>query len=51
VSTRILDAMREPIFVGGQECFVTASIGIAMYPRDGINVADLLRNADVAMYR
>jgi PAS domain S-box-containing protein len=50
VATRILDLMREPIFVGGQECFVTASVGIALYPRDGASVADLLRNSDVAMY-
>ncbi|HJV63591.1 MAG TPA: diguanylate cyclase, partial [Albitalea sp.] len=35
VAVRILDLMREPIFVGGQECFVTASVGIAMFPRDG----------------
>jgi len=42
--------MRDPIFVGGQECFVTASVGIALYPRDGTSVADLLRNSDVAMY-
>ena len=42
--------MREPIFVGGQECFVTASVGIAMFPRDGTTVADLMRNSDVAMY-
>jgi predicted signal transduction protein with EAL and GGDEF domain len=50
VAVRILDLMREPIFVGGQECFVTASVGIAMYPRDGQTVADLLRNSDIAMY-
>jgi predicted signal transduction protein with EAL and GGDEF domain/FixJ family two-component response regulator len=50
VAVRILDLMREPIFVGGQECFVTASVGIAMFPRDGQSVADLLRNSDVAMY-
>ena len=50
VSQRILDAMREPIFVGGQECFVTASVGIAIYPRDGLSVADMMRNSDVAMY-
>ena len=50
VSLRILEAMREPVWVGGQECFVTASVGIAMYPVDGLNVADLMRNADVAMY-
>ncbi len=50
VASRILDLMREPIFVLGQECFVTASVGIALYPRDGNTVADLLRNSDVAMY-
>ena len=50
VAARILDLMRDPIFVGGQECFVTASVGIALYPRDGTSVADLLRNSDVAMY-
>ncbi len=50
VAQRVLDAMREPIFVGGQECFVTASVGIAIYPRDGQSMADLLRNSDVAMY-
>jgi PAS domain S-box-containing protein len=50
VAHRILVAMRESVFVGGQECFVTASVGIALYPRDGSSVADLMRNADVAMY-
>ena len=50
VAMRVLSLMREPIFVGGQECFVTASVGIALFPRDGGNVADLMRNADMAMY-
>jgi predicted signal transduction protein with EAL and GGDEF domain/FixJ family two-component response regulator len=50
VAERILDVMREPILVSGQECFVTASVGLAIYPRDGDTVADLLRNADIAMY-
>ena len=50
VSHRILEAMREPVWVCGQECFVTASVGISMYPVDGQSVADLMRNADVAMY-
>ena len=50
VAQRVLHLLREPIFVGGQECFTTASVGIALYPRDGTNVADLMRNADVAMY-
>jgi GGDEF domain-containing protein/PAS domain-containing protein len=50
VASRILDLMRQPIIVMGQECFVTASVGIALFPRDGTNVVDLLRNSDVAMY-
>jgi predicted signal transduction protein with EAL and GGDEF domain/CheY-like chemotaxis protein len=50
VAQRMLEVMRDPIFVAGQECFVTASVGVAIFPRDGATVADLLRNADVAMY-
>ncbi|MDQ2777970.1 MAG: EAL domain-containing protein [Pseudomonadota bacterium] len=50
VADRVLESLREPIFVSGQECFVTASVGVAIYPRDGHSVVDLLRNADVAMY-
>jgi predicted signal transduction protein with EAL and GGDEF domain/CheY-like chemotaxis protein len=50
VADRILQALHEPILVAGQECFVTASVGIALYPRDGQSLVDLLRNSDVAMY-
>jgi predicted signal transduction protein with EAL and GGDEF domain/CheY-like chemotaxis protein len=50
VAQRILEVMREPIVVSGQECFVTASVGIALFPRDGGSIADLMRNSDVAMY-
>lgn len=46
---RILDALREPMIAAGQECFITASVGVAVFPAHGLNVADLLRNADVAM--
>jgi EAL domain-containing protein (putative c-di-GMP-specific phosphodiesterase class I) len=46
----VLESLREPIFVSGQECFVTASVGVAIFPRDGNTVVDLLRNSDVAMY-
>jgi EAL domain-containing protein (putative c-di-GMP-specific phosphodiesterase class I) len=42
--------MREPVYVAGQECFVTTSVGISLFPRDGQSVADLMRNSDVAMY-
>jgi PAS domain S-box-containing protein len=50
VARRVLEALREPIFVSAHECFVTASVGVAIFPRDGNSVLDLLRNADVAMY-
>ena len=50
VAQRVLDELRQPFLVSGQECFVTASVGVALYPRDGTSVVDLLRNADVAMY-
>jgi predicted signal transduction protein with EAL and GGDEF domain len=50
VAARLRDAMRAPILLGGREYFVTASIGVAVFPRDGISVVDLLRNADMAMY-
>ncbi len=50
VANRIVEVMRDPVLVGGQECFVTASVGIAIFPRDGASVADLMRNSDIAMY-
>jgi predicted signal transduction protein with EAL and GGDEF domain len=50
VAERILEALREPFFVSGQECFLTCSVGMAIFPRDGDSVVDLMRNADVAMY-
>jgi len=45
----ILAALREPMMASGQECFITASVGVALFPAHGLNVADLLRHADVAM--
>jgi diguanylate cyclase (GGDEF)-like protein len=50
VAQRVLAAMREPVVLGGREYFVTASVGVGLFPRDGVSVVDLLRNADVAMY-
>ena len=50
VAERVLAALREPIMSSGREFFVPASIGIALYPRDGQTAADLLRNSDIAMY-
>ena len=50
-SLEILNALREPHRIDGNELFVTASIGAAIYPQHGTNAADLLHNADSAMYQ
>jgi diguanylate cyclase (GGDEF)-like protein/PAS domain S-box-containing protein len=50
IARNLLAAVLAPIHLGNQECRVTASIGIAMFPDDGDDSSTLLRNADVAMY-
>ncbi|MBT5403217.1 MAG: EAL domain-containing protein, partial [Crocinitomicaceae bacterium] len=50
LSHRILRNMRKPFRLGHREIYITPSIGIALYPRDGDNSSDLLKNADTAMY-
>jgi diguanylate cyclase (GGDEF)-like protein/PAS domain S-box-containing protein len=50
LSRDILNAVAQPFYVGGQEVFLSASIGVALCPRDADNVVDLIRNADAAMY-
>jgi diguanylate cyclase (GGDEF)-like protein len=51
VAQKILDVFRQPFLVAGHELFVTASMGLTLYPFDDRGAQDLLRNADVAMYR
>ncbi len=51
VAERLLAAVRQAIWVGGQELFMTASLGIAFYPEDGTKPEHLLRNANAAMHR
>ncbi len=51
VARKICDALDRPVDIEGHSYFVTASIGISVYPRDGTTVDDLLKNADAAMYR
>ena len=50
VANKILAAMIEPIVIMGQECRVTASIGICMYPSQARDERSLMKNADIAMY-
>lgn len=51
VAQRVLKALQLPFYIQGRELFVTASIGITLYPDDGDNTQALLQNADAAMYR
>ncbi len=51
VAVRIEEALRAPFRVGGHNLFVTTSVGVALDGDDGNRSGDLLRNADLAMYR
>ncbi len=48
---RILEVLAAPFDLKGHEVLVSASVGIALHPKDGRDVATLLKNADAAMYR
>ena len=51
MATRIIGAVSAPWTYGAERVTTNASIGIAIHPTDGTNAQDLLRNADLAMYR
>ncbi len=51
VAQSILDMLAVPLACEEHEFFLTASIGICLYPKDGDDEVRLLRNADTAMYR
>jgi len=48
---RLIDSMREPIQLGDKSFELGASIGLALFPTDGVGVDELLRNAEAAMCR
>ncbi len=50
IARRTLAVLSEPYLLDQQEIFITASVGITIYPHDGDNVETLLKNADTAMY-
>jgi EAL domain-containing protein (putative c-di-GMP-specific phosphodiesterase class I) len=51
VAGDILQAVSKSFTVMGQEVFVSNSIGITLYPDDGSDIENLMRNADLAMYQ
>jgi len=50
VAGRILEAMKAPCRIASAELYVSASIGISVFPQDGTNADELLKNADTALY-
>ena len=50
LADKIIRTVKTPFFIDQHELYVTASVGIAMYPEDGENPDTLIKHADVAMY-
>jgi diguanylate cyclase (GGDEF)-like protein/PAS domain S-box-containing protein len=50
VAERILESLAQPFSVKGHEVFLAARIGIALYPRDGVDLSGLQRAADSALH-
>ncbi|GIU44067.1 hypothetical protein TUM4438_14410 [Shewanella sairae] len=50
LAENLIAGFRKPFYIDNRQLILTASIGIAIYPNDGKNPSELLRNADSAMY-
>ncbi|NVN91075.1 MAG: EAL domain-containing protein [Desulfuromonadales bacterium] len=50
VARRVIETLEAPFDLNGNEAFISCSIGISIYPHDGLELDTLLKNADVAMY-
>lgn len=51
ICERIIAELSRPFDLPGAQSFIGASIGVAMAPGDGLNLTDLARKADIALYR
>lgn len=51
ITSKLIDAFSEPVRVGSQEIFVTTSIGVSVTPDDALEMDQLMKNADLAMYQ
>lgn len=50
VADRLIHVLNEPIYILGYEIYITVSVGISIYPDDGMDIATLLKHSDSAMY-
>jgi diguanylate cyclase (GGDEF)-like protein len=48
---RVMQKMKEPVILAGRHMIMTTSIGVAVYPRDGVTAEELLKHADLALYQ
>lgn len=51
IAKKILDTFNESLQIADRDIIISASLGVSVYPQDGSTVEELLRNADLAMYR
>jgi diguanylate cyclase (GGDEF)-like protein len=51
IAENLLKGLSEPFYIGTRELLITSSLGISLYPRDGLDSETLCRNADTAMYK
>ncbi|HVB17860.1 MAG TPA: GGDEF domain-containing protein, partial [Stellaceae bacterium] len=51
IAEKMLHAVAEPHAIGEHEVCVTTSIGISLYPEDGLDAETLVKNADIALYQ
>jgi diguanylate cyclase (GGDEF)-like protein/PAS domain S-box-containing protein len=51
IAEKLLDSLRPAFHFDGHELYITASIGISVFPNDATDAPSLLKNADTAMYR
>jgi diguanylate cyclase (GGDEF)-like protein len=51
IGNKIIEALIEPVVCHGHELHITTSVGISIYPYDGTDAENLVRNADISMYR
>ena len=50
IMQRLLDRIKEPFLIESHPIYVSGSVGVVIYPKDGTDMATLLKHADIAMY-
>lgn len=51
IADSVINAINEPYLIDGREIYISCSIGIALYPEDGLTEATLVKNAGISLYK